>query len=600
MANLKSYEKYKERTPEETIFEIQRILHGLGIFPVLRWIDQPLRGARANHLTLYPSSLGVNGKGTDELYASASAHAELMERLQNGAMMPYAKPDSFYDEIGFREFPDERIVPVDEILENPDPFTETVLSALGFTDYFTKHRFLDITTDLSGKTLTIPFADLTRHEICWVPRGPLFTFNTSNGMAAGNTMEEAMVQAFSEIFERYVNREILSGRAIPPTIPRQELEKYAFYQLIEQIEATGRYEVTLYDCSLGKGFPVAGCCIADLVDGTFGVKLGAHPSLAVSVERTLTEAFQGRNIEAFTHINMIGSLRQSTYYHNFPNVGKTGSGFYPYALFADEPGWAWQPWTRWEGLGNLGFLREMLKIAENEGWHVLARDSSFLGFPACQIVIPGVSNLHPFTPLKYRSVVSGQMLLNSWNRFPDLSEDEETRLLRLIQFKENAILENQIGSMSNKPLSSRFSMNKIAAYLALKHERFDMAAHYFKLMETSGEFPDDIAYLHAMAMYATARAKGQDGAQALAVVQKLSRKDVARRVCEDTEDLAHIMQRKFPRLSCFDCAHCDLAGVDCELPAVMDIMSKVYKAFDVNNVSQERLLRFSEGLWAFA
>ena len=597
---MDSYSKYKERTPEETVFEIQRILRELDLFPVLKWHDQPFRGAQSNRVTLYPSSLGTNGKGTDELFASASAYGELMERIQNGIVGHIRKPgqsDDFGDWLGFYAFPDERYVAVDEILENPDPLTEVTLSECDVEGRLLHRRFLDNTADLSGRSLVLPFADLTNHKVSWIPWSSAICFCTSNGMAAGNTMEEAMVQAFSEIFERYVNREILTGRAVPPKIPEEELRKYSFYPLIEQIEAAGRYKVTLYDCSLGKNYPVAGICVADLEDNTFGIKLGAHPSLAVSVERTLTEALQGRNIDNFSHINELGPIEQSAHYYNIPNVGKVGMGVYPYTLFTEEPGWEWQPWTRWEGLDNKGFLREMLKIAEDEGWHVLARDCSFLGFPACYIVIPGVSNVYPLSALQIRALITERMMLETWRHFPDLSEEEEGRILRFIQFKDYAVLENRIHIMSHIPLSSRFSSDKIGAFLSLKQGKFDLAERFFRRMELNGEFPDDTAYLRAMRLYAKWRKQGLSGEQAQTLIKELCTKDIAKRVCEDTSDLAHVMQRQFPRLHCFDCKHCDLAGRDCEFPIQRDILRKAFSAFDVNNVSQESLLEFSEGLW---
>ena len=77
------YSKFKERKPEDTVLEIQRILHEVGLFPVISWGDKSYEGARSCRITLHPTEYGTNGKGTDELYATASGYGELIERLEN-------------------------------------------------------------------------------------------------------------------------------------------------------------------------------------------------------------------------------------------------------------------------------------------------------------------------------------------------------------------------------------------------------------------------------------------------------------------------------------------------------------------------------------
>ena len=148
-------------------------------------------------------------------------------------------------------------------------------------------------------------------------------------MSAGNTMEEALVQGFSEILERYAQSRILSEGLTPPEIPREELMDYSLWPLICQIEAAGRYKVSIRDCSLGaEGLPVAALVIADRENGTFGVRFGCHPSFPVSVERTLTEALQGKKLEIFTRINTLGDAKQVRNYDNFTNTAKTGTGYF--------------------------------------------------------------------------------------------------------------------------------------------------------------------------------------------------------------------------------------------------------------------------------
>lgn len=598
---MSNYSKYKERRPEDTVLEIQSILNSLGLFPVGQWLDSSCEGARTVRINLYPTALGTNGKGTDEVYASASGLAEMMERLNNGLLTIRDKLDSFQDETGFVEFPDEAEKSISEVLRNPDPFTAATMQALGLKDPFSRNRLLTVIASLYGKEdgglVTVPFVDPLGHKTWWVPLQLAHSITGSNGMAAGNTLDEAMVQGLSEIFERAVNRELISGNAVPPEIPDEALKPFSFYPLIERIRAEGKYRVTLYDCSLGKGYPVAALCVADLETGSFGLKLGAHPSFAVAIERTLTEALQGRNIEAFSTICRAGTPEEADNYHNYPNVCKTGNGIYPLTLFTEKSGWEFRPWSRWEGLDNHGMLKGMLKLLKDEGYEPLFRDTSFLGFPSCYILVPNLSEMYPLNETFLHVMNSNSRIIPTWKRFPKLSDEEETRLLRFICFKEHSILENMVHILTERPLSEAYAPFRIGAWLALKHGNFAIAKKYFCMLSMSEPDTDQAIYLRAMAKYASLRGKGCDAPQVRELIKKLFREDIAVRVCADTEDESQVMERQFRPLNCYDCKHCEIAGTDCDYPNVRKVLLSVAKGMRAENVSQEALLEQLEALY---
>lgn len=63
--NTYNYSKHKDNSPENTIYKIQGILNKAGLFTVLNWMDNDFKTAVSNRVTLYPTELGTNGKGTD-------------------------------------------------------------------------------------------------------------------------------------------------------------------------------------------------------------------------------------------------------------------------------------------------------------------------------------------------------------------------------------------------------------------------------------------------------------------------------------------------------------------------------------------------------
>ena len=81
----------------------------------------------------------------------------------------------------------------------------------------------------------------------------------SNGMAAGNTMNEAIFQGTCELFERYSAALVYYNRLTPPTIPFSVIEKRApkIFKVIEDLQELG-YKVIIKDFSINSQYPSVG------------------------------------------------------------------------------------------------------------------------------------------------------------------------------------------------------------------------------------------------------------------------------------------------------------------------------------------------------
>ena len=117
---MSNYSKHKERRPEDTVFSIQTILNRAGLFTTVEWMDRPFEGVCSNRVMIYPTKLGVNGKGTDEVYTLASGYAELMERMQNDLLTMRCLQPEMTGYSGFNRQPDERLMTPEEILAQSD------------------------------------------------------------------------------------------------------------------------------------------------------------------------------------------------------------------------------------------------------------------------------------------------------------------------------------------------------------------------------------------------------------------------------------------------------------------------------------------------
>ena len=116
-------------------------------------------------------------------------------------------------------------------------------------------------------------------------------------MAAGNTKNEARVQALSEIFERYVKNKIISEGITLPLIPGNIIDRFPHIKAsIDELEGHG-YALRICDASLGGIYPVISVTIINPKDGSVLASFGSHPCFEVALERTVTELLQGRSLD---------------------------------------------------------------------------------------------------------------------------------------------------------------------------------------------------------------------------------------------------------------------------------------------------------------
>ena len=225
----------------------------------------------------------------------------------------------------------------------------------------------------------------------------------TNGMCAGNTPEEALIQGISEVFERYVIRSIFRENITPPTVP---VEYFQNTTILDRIRRLGEVGITavVKDCSLGLGLPVIGLLLTNQENNKYTFHVGADPSPITALERCLTEIYQGnpRDVEARFHPRRGKSLSseesdpadkaseldwQAAYY----DTTSGGLGKWPESIFGDK---ATYPFTGFShpvstsDTADLAYLLAKIKDLER---NLFIRDVSFLGFPAYQVFVPGMS-----------------------------------------------------------------------------------------------------------------------------------------------------------------------------------------------------------------
>lgn len=588
---------YKDAAPEETVKYLKKIIEALGYPLQEKWSEENTAGTFSLRLSMEVPGMdiGSNGKGSTPEYARASAYGELCERLQNqlfSLCREYATEEE-------KHYIDECYMDLDNVLEMDNAFLTILKGALGITELPVSAQ-KTILSNLFGteKVLMRPFYSWKNGEIEWIPWSMAEKFYGSNGMSAGNTLDEAIVQGLSEIAERCAQRQILQRPTVLPDIPASVCEKYQEeMQMRRRLEEKG-YHVLQKDCSLGGIYPVAGLIIFREGDEHFGLKLGSHPDLEIAIERTFTEAFQGLSEEQFS---IIGSLDmknfQVDHFLNIYNTFKTPYGRYPWQILAED---ADLPFQWWKGAGkeknNKTMLLDMVHIFLDQGCDVLIRDVSFLGFPSCQILVPGMSELLPVNDKVIRAGNTMRRAGELLKRPEELTEDDKKIINYNARFWKHSVMENSMSVQYNLPLSMTLPGNKYGngmLYLEMVSDyslgKFQDAAdvmnRWLKKESYSGDVP---VFQKAAFHYIQARACGccmDDVQNALTVIFG---RDTIEQVADVFAEPEEIFKKLYPRFNCPDCEKC-LYGEYCGRMEYRKILEKLWDMQKKNGVDQKHI-----------
>jgi ribosomal protein S12 methylthiotransferase accessory factor len=454
----RTYIEGKDRPLEETIATMTGILEDLGMkIEIASWRNI-VPHVWSLHIRDAASPMCfTNGKGATKESALCSALGEFIERLSCNF---FYNDQYFGEEIAnsaFVHYPNEQWFQPDPNDELPEEILDAHCRAI-----FDPERELggsNLVDTNSGNEArgicSLPFQRRSDGETVWFPSNLIENLYLSNGMSAGNTLAEAQVQCLSEIFERAVKKQIIEEELALPDVPKAVLAKYPnLVEGVEALEAQG-FPVLVKDASLGGQFPVA--CVALMNPRTGGVfvSFGAHPSLAVALERSLTELLQGRSFENLNDVPLptFNSLAVSEP-NNFVEHFIDSTGVVSWRFFSDNADYDFQEWdfsgsTKEEAENLFGILEDLGK----EVYMAVHED---LGAPVCRILVPGYSEVYPVEDLvwdntnkalDYREDILNLHALDD-DQLADLVEhleesqiDDYTDIITLIgvEFDENTV-----------------------------------------------------------------------------------------------------------------------------------------------------------------
>lgn len=437
--------RYKEVEPKETVKKLKQILNKIGIEVEENWSKESSVGTYSLRVCVKGTDIGQNGKGMTKDFARASGYAEFLERLQNGMFrFRIEKPTK---ELPFSYSPDEQILSIDELLEDNSLFQE-ILKSNQKQNKSKEEKIEFLQTILNEKSTlvekedyqSIPYYSVKHKKLVYIPYRLFSYLYNTNGMCAGNSAEEAIIEGISEILERYVGFQIFEKKVSLPEIPMEYISKFPKVKaMAEKLKENEQYYFKLVDCSFGGKYPVAGLYIIEKNTGRFGFKMGAHPDYGIAMERCFTEAAQGRDIYQYAK-TCIFNFRESK------EIGKNHTKFIfsdlaaiPYQIISEHPDYQFTEMSDVSMMDNQTILKKLVDSILAEGKDILIRDVSILGFPAFSIAIPSMSELSIDPTATYFDLfVTMQTLLK------DISKINTKNIKEIIRVMETIV--NQIGN----------------------------------------------------------------------------------------------------------------------------------------------------------
>lgn len=501
----KKYEKYKSSPPETTIATIEKGFRELGI--ELEYFSKQTSAALKIHsggCRIKNTPIKTNGKGCSYLLSKASAYAEMAERFSSGALfddvrnlwkcnhlplevqiekdtIDYCVNRKFYKGYRYKDLScsvpqitaDRFRIPYDHMNEKLKNLFQSDWSKLHLVDGYS----------------------LTKNQKVSIPIKHLESVAGSNGLAAGNTIEEAITQGTCEIFERFCLLQIMKNGYDVPTIDPSSIENNQIKELIRYYNDLN-IEVKIKDFSMEGRFPVIGAVfINHNLEGDVNplkkdlfyhqIKAGAALNPEEALIRCLIERMQGRTPKEM----MISPIIDIVWQYWVKIMKKPYKGHFDYRLmfsqglvFGGLPFLMTDkdviPFNAFKKKANDDFLddaHQLINICAKENVELIVIDITHptIGFPAVRALIPEMSCiLLPGTG--FQSIFSFPLFEDQWF-------DDDTKIKEFIRTTEEYLSYNLYSDKIYTIFGREISLFEVLCIAKLKIRDYREALQCFLL-----------------------------------------------------------------------------------------------------------------------
>ncbi len=408
--------KNKDDFPINSILKARLDLQQIGILVQELW-NSVGSSIFSVHIIVLNTTLTANGKGISKELALASAYGELIERLSfclPFRVSPFYK--MFYEKIYSVEENKLFIhMPFENWIKSSSADTYFSLLNNGLEEN-SKDHCINLWCERKGNcrnydlvsrfNLLLPSnssldESLFQYELD-ISYAVLDYYYGSNGMCAGNTKEEALVQGICEIIERAVQFQVLA---------ENENEIYditdSYFTNSSNINNDYKYlyshnfklKILLVENKFNC--PVIAVIIFNDIGGYY-VSFGCHPNIWIAIERSITELFQGYSLDTLSDAFKYEYLYHDDHHKNENYVAllKYGVGHYPMNfILRNYPVMDIKNFTC-AVKTNVDYLDEIIVNIMNLGLPIYAVSGLDFDLHTFQVIIPSVSEAENILPAR--------------------------------------------------------------------------------------------------------------------------------------------------------------------------------------------------------
>jgi ribosomal protein S12 methylthiotransferase accessory factor YcaO len=383
--------------PAETIARLDALIRPRHDY----WLHEETVGEHLHWTAMFIDGLEFRamGKGTELPWSTAGALAEGAEFLTaraTGELPGY---------LGARELDVPNALPLASLLDHIATVTPPVLDRIRALDE--AYHWVDGWSLVHDRGIKVPL------EYVRLISGP-------SGKATGNNLEEAIVHAALEIFERRAHVTVLRHRLVIPTIDPATVTHPIIRAQMSFLQERG-IEIILKDLSFGGVLPCVGALLVDHqipeeYQFRHFFKVGAAFDREEALLRTFTEYTQGRRQHEFIVPDAPAPQRETELAklldHDFRRLRTQPDdcdnfmssfmfGFVPYrdaSFLRKGPTVSFEKGRRYSDcLEDIAHAREICQALGKDCVIVDLTDPA-IGFPVAQVIIPGYSDVLPFHP----------------------------------------------------------------------------------------------------------------------------------------------------------------------------------------------------------
>jgi len=378
--------------------------------------------------------LSAKGKGATELAARASACGAFAERLATHDFWARYHLGQARGNAPFVHYPSERwFAPAADgswPAEMLNPELHALYNPQGDID-------ASVLVDLNSGNVargicTLPYQRLRDGATAYIPVNIIANLYLSNGIAAGNTVTEARVQALSEIFERAIKYRVIAEGLCLPDVPADVIARFPHIETgVAALRAAG-FGVLVKDASLGGKYPVMNVTLIHPEDQGVLTSFGAHPNLKIALERALSGLPQDRSLDALAGYPApsfdAGDIAAAA---NLAAHAIDANGVIAWDFLSDTSDY---PFVDWHFSATTeDDYRWLVDALHAEGKDIYVADFDGHGLYTCRILVPGFSEIYPVEDLEWENDSVGNALRPLLVSLQELSVQQCTALLVELQ-----------------------------------------------------------------------------------------------------------------------------------------------------------------------